>query len=497
MKKVVSVENMRKSDEHAIKSGTPGKDLMYRAGYAAYKSAEYKEPVAIVCGTGNNAGDGYVLAYLLKDRAKKCKIFLLADKFSSDGRFFYEKCIEKGVETELCDSDTDFSSFNTVVDCIFGTGFKGEPRGLARDIIEKINASSAYVISLDINSGLNGDNGLGDICVRSDLTVSIGDFKSGHFLGRAKDVIKSKIDCDIGIELQEPTFGCLKRGYSAFICASKLFQQGDYGYVALIGGSFEYSGAAKLANLACSALRAGAGVAKLAVPCSLRQAVLPYLLDSTLFLLSDDNGSIVFDKEETDKLLHKTEAVAIGMGLGRSAHIRNLLTYVLSEYNGRVIIDADGLNALAAMDKDILSASKARVILTPHLKEFERLSGATREEINCNPIKSAMDFAQKYNIILLLKGPTTVITDGTTVYLTDRGAPGMATGGSGDVLSGILAGICGYVADNDLLLGVAAAAYINGLAGELAQAEKNEVSMLASDTAGCIGKAISVILDKE
>ncbi len=495
MIKVVSVENMKKSDAATIAQGTLGKELMWRAGQAVFDNAHFLEPIAIVCGSGNNAGDGFVLASMLNKAGKKCTIFLLADKFSLDGKYYFLECQKQGIPIEHCTASTDFNSFKTIVDCIFGTGFSGSVRGLAQEIISKINSSSAYIISLDINSGLGGDSGLADLCVHSDLTVSIADFKAGHFLNMAKDVIKKKINCDIGICLAEPPFWLVEAAdIKHLFVRGQYSNKGSYGYVVLIGGSIEYSGAAKLANLALCALRAGAGVAKLAVPSSICHSVMPYLLESTLFPLSDNNGSISYRKEEIDNLLKNTKAAALGMGIGQSAEIKQLLLHILSEYNGVAIIDADGLNVLATMDKRILQQAKCKVILTPHLKEFERLSGIPIAEINKNPINISRQFAKQNGVILLLKGPCTIITDGKQVYLTDKGTSGMATAGSGDVLSGILAGVCGYAKEQDLLLSVAASAYINGLAGELAQAKLNAVSMLASDTIACIGEAISKIL---
>ena len=198
---VVSVENMRKSDEWTIKNLTSSKELMKRAGEAVFERVKWQAPVAIVCGTGNNAGDGFVLAKKLADIGVECKVFLLEENFSTDGKFYFDKCEDKKINIEVIDKNTNFDRFKTIVDCIFGTGFKGEVKGLPKDVINKINNSKAVIISVDINSGLNGDTGLCDICVKSDLTISIGSFKTGHFLNMAKDVMKSKTNADIGIKL--------------------------------------------------------------------------------------------------------------------------------------------------------------------------------------------------------------------------------------------------------------------------------------------------------
>ncbi|MCF0230031.1 MAG: NAD(P)H-hydrate epimerase [Parasporobacterium sp.] len=198
----VSVETMRYSDAWTIEHRVSSKELMFRAGKAIYESAEWKEPVAIVCGKGNNAGDGYVVARLMREHNIECRIFLISDVFSEDGRYYFDICQKLGIPYEMITEDTVFNNYGSVLDCIFGTGFKGTPGGLAASAIDAINNSGAYVVSADINSGLNGDTGLGDKYVISDLTVSIGTYKTGHFLGHADKAIRNKTNADIGIEIK-------------------------------------------------------------------------------------------------------------------------------------------------------------------------------------------------------------------------------------------------------------------------------------------------------
>lgn len=195
----VSTEVMRESDKWTIENLVPSKELMERAGKAIFDQVDWKGPVGVICGKGNNAGDGFVVASLLKDKGFDCEIVLLyGDSFSEDGKHFYDICVSKGIPVV---NDSDYSKYKTIVDCIFGTGFKGEVREPAKTAIEKINSSGAYVVSADINSGFNGDTGLGDLYVISDLTVSIGTFKYGHFLGHSDVAMKKKINCDIGIKI--------------------------------------------------------------------------------------------------------------------------------------------------------------------------------------------------------------------------------------------------------------------------------------------------------
>ena len=199
--KIVSVDTMRRSDAWTIAHLVSSKELMRRAGTAIYEAGKWKEPVAVICGKGNNAGDGYVAADLMHQAGIDCEIILIADRFSEDGRYYYEICVEHGVKVSFYEEGMDFSRFGSILDCLLGTGFSGEVTGVMKDVIDRINASGAYVVSADINSGLNGDTGLGTTYVISDLTVSIGTYKYGHFSGFADMAMKEKINCDIGIRI--------------------------------------------------------------------------------------------------------------------------------------------------------------------------------------------------------------------------------------------------------------------------------------------------------
>ena len=205
MTRAVSVETMRISDKYTIDNMVPSKELMYRAGKGLFEAFDgWKSPVLIACGKGNNAGDGYVVAGFLLDRGIDVSLALVDDRFSEDGRYYYDKVKDRVTETFIYEEGQDLSGYAVIVDCILGTGFSGEVRGNAKSMIEAINAAGAagtYVISCDINSGLNGDTGEGVTYVKSDLTVSIGEFKLGHFRGLADEAMKDKVNVDIGIEI--------------------------------------------------------------------------------------------------------------------------------------------------------------------------------------------------------------------------------------------------------------------------------------------------------
>ena len=253
MARVVSVETMRKSDAYTIENLVPSKDLMYRAGRGIFEHVDklgkegceqasdgrevcdtmvafsgmgscrrwylscpygcaqnhtgWKAPVAIAAGKGNNAGDGFVVANLLNDRVIPADIILLEEKFSEDGSFYFEQCIDAGITVRMYEPGMDLSEYGTILDCLLGTGFSGDVREPMASFIRSINEAGekgTFVVSADINSGLNGDTGEGSLFVRSDLTVSIGEFKYGHFIGRADEAMKDKVNVDIGIEIIGP-----------------------------------------------------------------------------------------------------------------------------------------------------------------------------------------------------------------------------------------------------------------------------------------------------
>lgn len=289
--------------------------------------------------------------------------------------------------------------------------------------------------------------------------------------------------------------------------------KGTYGHVALLGGAIEYSGAIRLSAMALAALKSGAGLSTIAIPKFLVPIISKSILEVMIYPLESTEEEILFSKENIDGLLKKVDVLACGMGLGKSQGAHEIIYYIIRNFTGKLILDADALN-IVAENIDVLKESKSRIILTPHMMEFKRLYNAVFEndlsfdEFEKNKIENTKRFVQNYKVILLLKGPTTIIVTRdlnneindmpveeiaatTKVSYVNRGTPGMATAGSGDVLSGILAGFLGYIKNE--YDATVVAAYINGLAGELAAKEMGEISMLSSDTVRHIPDAIKKI----
>ena len=491
MQKVISKETMRQSDKYTIENKYSSLQLMNKAAEAVLKSYQFNGKVLIVAGTGNNAGDGYALALHLQKNLIDVNILLTENKFSIDGKYYYDKCKNNNIDIYMYNKEFNFNNYDILVDAIYGIGFHGNMSEKIIEIIDKMNKSNKPIVSIDINSGLNSDNGLANTCIHSSLTVSIGALKPGHFLNMAKDNIDKLVNQNIDIDIIGETYYLLEdKDFKNFIPKRANYShKGSYGLVGILGGCLKYSGSVKLASMSLSALTLGAGVSRLIIPKSITQSVLPYILESTIFPIDDENGQMIFKSEEIDKALEKITALLIGIGWDQNINNEKILNYILDNYKMPIVIDADGLNILANTNN-----IKPNLILTPHLKEFSRLTKIPIDEISKNSIKLAKEYAKNHHIILLLKGSTTIITDGEIVYLVNKGCPGMATAGSGDVLSGILIGLLGYQKPN--IKTVAFAAYINGLAGEYAEQKKNSVSMLARDTVISLNEVINPYIQK-
>ena len=297
--------------------------------------------------------------------------------------------------------------------------------------------------------------------------------------------------------------------------------KGDYGKVALLGGAVEYSGAIRLSALALSALKSGAGLSTIAIPKFLVPIVSQNILEVMIYPIDSTDDEILFNKGNLDGLLNKVDVLTCGMGFGKSKEAHKIIYYIIENFSKKLVLDADALNILSE-NIDILNKSKAKIILTPHMMEFKRLYEGMKsetkiadranidfEDFKSNCLVHAKEFIENYNVTLLLKGPTTYILSRTTtnnaneliensnddilikISRVNRGTPGMATAGSGDVLSGIITGLLGYINDNHSA--AVAASFINGLAGELAAKDVGEISMTSSDTIRFIPNAFKQI----
>ncbi|MDR0751661.1 MAG: NAD(P)H-hydrate dehydratase [Christensenellaceae bacterium] len=501
MQNILSVESTKLSDQMTIESGISEIELTHRAAFGVFNSFKWTGHIVIFCGHGNNGGDGYSLALILHTNKIAVDVFEFSDKSqkaASAGAYYRDKCIEQKIPIMCVNSDLDLTKYSVIVDCIFGIGFRGDCSTQIQILIEKINKSKSsgnFVLSVDINSGLNGNSGLASsAAVKSNLTIAIGCYKPGHFLNQAKDYIDKLTCIDIGVKPSNKPYKLIEKNDLRVVFPKRknFSHKGDYGKSVIIAGSINYTGAAKLANLSQAALLSGVGISALAVPKSLQNAVTPYLLESILYLIDEKNGTIAYDIDFLNAIIADATTIAIGPGLGNTEDILKIISHLLQHYKGTLIVDADGINSLSK-DVNLLKMATCNVVLTPHLKEFSRLTGDAIHSILQAPIDHVLDFSKKYGVTLLLKGPSTIIALNDDVYIVNSGTPGMATGGSGDVLTGLVSGVCS-LKTAPTLLSVAAATYIAGSAAELACKELNEYSLLPHNAIEKIPTIITSII---
>ena len=465
MERILTAQQMRQADKFTIeKLGVSEDELVLRAGTAVAEQIKKRflgGRVLVCVGKGNNGKDGLVVADILsKTHGYSVTVFN----------------VENGL-VKVFDRQYDI-----VVDCIFGTGLNKEVQGKYKEIIEKINQLKAFVVSCDIASGINGDNGkiMGG-AVKANLTVAIQEYKLGHFMGDGIDYSGEVVCSDIGISVWDENF--VKRIDNND--AKKFFQprnrnvnKGCFGKSCIIGGSLSYTGSVLISTNALCSLKMGVGYSYLLVPSTLFNAYVGKVPECVLLPVLDDGNSIILDTETINKILN-CQSIAIGMGMTDSKGTFDTINYLLSNSKGKLIIDADGLNAISKYGKEILKNKSCEVVLTPHVGEFARLLQLDKKQIVDDLIKYAVDFANEYGVTLLVKSAVSIITDGKEVYLNTTGCNGMAKAGSGDLLSGLMAGILART--DDVVEGVATSSYIFGLAGEKAQKQGCEFTVTASE----------------
>ncbi len=491
MKNALTTKQMAYCDGKTIDGGISSRELMRRVADAIYGGRQWSGTIYIVCGKGNNGGDGLALACVMIDNGIFPKVFLCSQA-SQDGRYYQDILMSKGFKdiypVESCDYDCDI-----IVDCIFGTGFKGQPNDKYADIIKKINDSGAYKISVDIPSGLDGDSGRYTTCVVADETVTVEYAKTGLYLNDGKDMIGKLSIIDVGIGLFVDGVNVVEDKDVAILFPKRKrnTHKGTFGKSALLGGCGNYLGAVRLANMGLCALRSGGGLNAVIVPQSHRGHMLGTVVESTVLTLPDDNGYFLFDKDMIDDELKGVDALAIGMGMGgRYDENAKIIDYIIRNYPIKVIIDADGLNSLAT-DVEMLKCAKADIILTPHVKEMSRLSGKSVQDILNEPIQAAKDFAGRYGVTVLLKGASSVITDGREVYLTVNGGAELSKGGSGDTLSGVMLGMLSQGIPT--VESAYSASYLTAFAARKLVGEYSEYGVLPSDVA----REIRMIIDRQ
>jgi NAD(P)H-hydrate epimerase len=452
---------MRECDRRAIDDlGIPGPTLMERAGRGLARAMSMRYPhlnrrrIWIVCGRGNNGGDGLVLARLLHDDGLNPRVLLTdpAEEIAGDAALQIPPLRLRGIPLEPITQDLlggleRLGAEDLLVDAILGTGFKGTLTGRKAEIVEAINRSPARVVAVDIPSGLSADSGEATgPAVQADLTVTMAFPKVCFLFWPARAHVGEWTVADIGIPEETAaavrpirtllTAGLVTDRIRPF---SRRAHKGDRGKLLIVGGSPGLTGAPCLA--AWGAARAGAGLVRVGIPRSLNAILETKLTEPMTFpLVETDAGTV--SARARDFILSLREgwdALVLGPGLGRQAETDRLVRELFEAWKGPLLLDADGLNALASEGIPLADPMRPVPVLTPHPGEMARLAGIPMRQVLADPIDAARRFAQRHGVVVLLKGAPTVISDPTgSVLINPTGNPGLATGGTGDVLSGII-----------------------------------------------------------
>ncbi len=488
--KIVMPEQMRKIDQAAVRMGVPSLLLMENAASGVIRELpEEAQSYAVFCGKGNNGGDGYAIARQLYTAGKNVKIIAIGKPDKGDAKINYEIAKKIGVPFSNYD---DLSGYDIIIDALLGTGLSKKVEGEYARSIEKINKSGKKVYSVDIPSGVDGKTGetLG-ISVNADVTVTFCLPKAGLYYS---DSVGRLVICPISIPKQAIDEQNLWLNLitdewvkDRMPKRKKQSHKGDYGKVLIIAGSVGMTGAARLC---CgSALRMGSGIVYLAVPKSLNEIMENSLTEAITIPVREIDG--VLDSNAYDDILpymKMADVLLVGCGLSTKAGTMDVFRNLMEKCEVPMVIDADGLNLLAK-DISLLKRKDNPKVLTPHIVEFSRLSGIKTEEINNDRINLARQFAMDNNVVLVLKGAGTVIAapEGEC-YISPTGNAGMATGGSGDVLSGMIASLIGQGVPpfDAAVMGV----YLHGKCADIAAGEKGQCSMLPTDMIECIPKAV-------
>lgn len=487
--KVLTNEQMRAADRYTIdEMGVSALELMERAGEALCRTAKEMAPkgkILIVCGGGNNGGDGFVCARRLLADARSADVVYLGEKASTECQINRAEFEMNG--GKILDAFPEEKKYALVIDCLFGTGYRRREKNEREtfDVINEFKASGAKILSADLPSGL-ADNGDGQGGVIADQTLCLGEIKTAAVLGDGLDHCGELLRADIGICLpgQEDEYALLADAELVKTLLPKRKRnthKGSYGRAAIVGGSVRCTGAAQLAFSAC--LKGGAGYTSLYLP----ENIFP------AFLLKNPEGLLVpcrekFDEKDYLPLLGET-AIGVGVGMTTEGRTLPLLRFLLKNYTGKLLIDADGLNALALMEEEecegLFRQKKCEVLLTPHVKEFARLLKADVADVTESAIERAKEYAKRQGVTVLLKGASTVVTDGERVRICACGNAGLAKGGSGDTLTGLITSL--LATGLSPLDGGVAGAYVAGLAAELACENCAENALTATDVIAHLG----------
>lgn len=506
--KIVTAEEMREIDRvTSERFGVPSLSLMENAGAAVadYVLARYGRAakIGVVCGKGNNGGDGFVIARRLRGAGKKVNVLLLCDplELRGDARQMYKKLGVRPVVARTSDAlrapkaQAIFKA-DVLVDAVLGTGFRPPVKGLYAEAIAAINGSSCPVVAVDIPSGADADAVREQVglVAKADAIVTFTAPRPAHVfvpltkgpvvcapIGSPEQAIASSLNLNVSTAADFVSLLAPRPPAS---------NKGNFGHVLVVGGSLGKAGAAAMAGF--SALRSGAGLVTVATPKCVVATVAGFHPETMTEALEEtDAGTISAETLKSgrmDEIVKGKTILAIGPGISRHPETAAFVREVVARYDLPMVVDADGLNAFEGKAAS-LSGRKQPVILTPHPGEMARLLGWTVPQVQLDRLRTARDFAREHNLIVVLKGDRTVVAhpDGRA-WINTTGNPGMATGGTGDILTGMIAGLIAQH-PTKVFESVAMAVFLHGLSGDAARERVGEESLVATDLVRCLPEA--------
>jgi ADP-dependent NAD(P)H-hydrate dehydratase / NAD(P)H-hydrate epimerase len=513
---LATADIMQRLDQKTIKgTGIPGVVLMENAGRGIFQhlcsfSPDLKErTVAVIAGKGNNGGDGFVIARYLTNEKIKCRVFLLTSKEKVMGDALVNLNIieSMGIPLPEITSSSEWKSafqemrggYNLIIDAIFGTGLNTEIRGLLREVIEDVNTITCPKVAVDIPSGLNASNGkIMGACIKADLTITMGLPKIGQVIFPGADYTGTLKLVDISLPQSLVDAERIPYHLILFEDISGLIiergantHKGNFGHLLVLAGSPGKTGAAALTCDA--AMRVGTGLVTLGIARSLNPVMEVKLTEAMTEPLPEEEPGFLGIKswEVIKDIVAGKTAVAIGPGISTRKGTSELVSRILEVTSIPAVVDADGITCLYG-NLSVLKKVKAPVILTPHPGEMARLLQCSPKEIQDDRIGISRQFAQQYGVYVVLKGARTVIAepDGT-VSINPTGNPGMASGGAGDALTGMIGGLIaqGYPVNRALHIAV----FAHGLIADIIALERGKVGITAGDIIHTIPRCLNLI----
>ena len=491
-------EQMRRADLYTIEEiGVPSMVLMERAALEVVRCMEEEQldfrKVLVICGSGNNGGDGLGIARQLKAKNKEVKVFLIGNMEKISQKRSEENAQQAKIAAHYeipVITNLGTEEYSVIIDALFGTGLKREVTGHYREVLCSVNQMAGKKVAVDLPSGIHDTTGARmGIAFCADLTVAIAFPKRGLFLQEGNVCAGKILTGDIGISSETFSEGTVTFGYEkqdlflGFPKRKKNSHKGSYGKVLMIAGSKGMSGAAYLSAKAAYAV--GAGLVQIYTH-EENRVILQQLLPEAIITTYD-----TFDSEQLEKLIQWADLIGIGCGLGKSDTAERVMQYTLKRALVPCVVDADGINILSK-HMEWIEETNALIVLTPHMKEMSRMLQCSVKELIEQRMEKLHAFVERYKVVCVLKDARTLVAkEHQNTYLNLSGNAAMAKAGSGDVLAGVIVGILAQQCEpyTSACLGV----FLHGLAGDMARDKKGAYSVLASDLVAEISSVLKNI----